>query len=119
MWMLSRQSIPTQRMQHFGARLRELGFAEDTSEAFRGRVKGGFFSRDLEDLVAVVDGRESLVAEVRSGSLELQDYIRSAIKRLLSSTKFLDALPGFLLPDADSHARVQTVRDRLNRLVAG
>ncbi len=39
-------------------------------EAFKGRGKGDFFgSHDLEDLVAVVDGRDTLVTEIRAESV--------------------------------------------------
>jgi predicted nucleotidyltransferase len=35
-------------------------------EAFKGRGNGDFFSHDLEDLINVVDGRETLATEVRA-----------------------------------------------------
>jgi predicted nucleotidyltransferase len=38
-------------------------------EAFKGRGKGDFFgSRDMEDLISVVDGRAALVKEVQAGA---------------------------------------------------
>src|SRR5882762_1197605 len=41
-------------------------FAATKLEAFNGRGRGDFFgSRDLEDFIAVVDGRATLVAEIR------------------------------------------------------
>lgn len=47
-------------------------------EAFKGRENGDFpESHDLEDLVAVVDGRESLVAEVSAERKELRAYIQN------------------------------------------
>jgi predicted nucleotidyltransferase len=47
-------------------------------EAFRGRGQGDFlFSHDLEDLMAVVDGRASLLEECRLSPPELrQDLVR-------------------------------------------
>jgi hypothetical protein len=94
-------------------------FVATKLEAFKGRGKGDFWgSRDLEDLVAVVDGRESLFAELNAEPRELRAYVRAAIKTLLASGAFLDALPGYLLPDAASQARISIVLRRLKELVS-
>ena len=86
-------------------------------EAFKGRGKGDLFgSRDLEDLISIIDGRSTTVAEVRAQTPELQKYIRIEISRLLARQGFLDALPGYLLPDAASQSRVSTVLARLEEL---
>jgi hypothetical protein len=88
-------------------------------EAFRGRGKGDFFgSRDLEDMIAVVDGRAALVAEVQAGGAELGAYLRAAIKGLLAAPGFLDALPGYLLPDATSQSRMMIVLQRLQKFAS-
>lgn len=88
-------------------------------EAFKGRGRGDFFaSHDLEDLVAVVDGRETLVAEVRAERDELRRYLGSELKMLLASSGFVDALPGYLLPDAASQSRITIVRHRLDLLAS-
>lgn len=87
-------------------------------EAFRGRGKGDFFSHDLGDVVSVVDGRESLTAEVRDESPELREYLAVQIEQLLASVGFLDALPGLLLPDAMSQARIATIVQRMQALAA-
>jgi hypothetical protein len=64
-------------------------------EAFKGRGMGDFFgSHDLEDLIAVVDGRPELVAEVQAAAAELRAYLRAGIGGLLKAPGFLDALPG-------------------------
>jgi hypothetical protein len=76
-------------------------------EAFKGRGKGDFFgSHDLEDLISVVDGRPALVTEVQAGAVDLRAYVRAEIHGLLSTPGFLDALPGYLLPDAISQSRI-------------
>jgi hypothetical protein len=88
-------------------------------EAFRGRGKGDFSgSRDLEDLIAVVDGRPALVAEIGAETVGLREYIRTEIKRLLTKARFHDALPGQLLPDAASQARIGLVIQRLEELAS-
>jgi predicted nucleotidyltransferase len=88
-------------------------------EAFKGRGKGDFSgSRDLEDLISVVDGRAALVAEVQTEAAELRDYVRSEIRGLLATTAFLDGLPGYLLPDATSQSRIMIVLRRLRELAS-
>ena len=85
-------------------------------EAFYGRGGGDHLaSHDLEDAMAVVDGREELVAEVRSAPQDVRDYIREEFRRLLSSEDFLNAMPGFL---ADDEARVPVLRGRLDELAS-
>jgi len=87
--------------------------------AFRGRGKGDLFgSRDLEDLISVVDGRAELVTEVRAEAVDLRAYVRAGIKSLLATPGFSDALPGYLLPDAASQSRIGIVRRRLEELVS-
>ena len=88
-------------------------------EAFKGRGKQDFFgTRDLEDLITVVDGRPSLVHELRGVPPDLRAYIRDEVKRLLGNSRFRDALPGYLLPDSASQARISIVLDRLETLAS-
>src|SRR5215469_16664249 len=64
-------------------------------EAFRGRGGGDFYaSRDLEDIVAVVDGREHLLDEIKSAQSALRTYIAREFRKLLSTPQFVEALPG-------------------------
>jgi hypothetical protein len=87
--------------------------------AFKGRGKGDLFgSRDLEDLIAVVDGRAALVTEVQASAGDLRAYVRAGIKALLTAPGFLDALPGYLLPDAASQSRIDIVLRRLEELAS-
>ena len=88
-------------------------------EAFKGRGKGDYFgSHDLEDLISVVDGRPELAAEVQTGAVDLRAYVRAEINGLLGTPGFLDALPGYLLPDAASQSRISIVLRRLNELAS-
>jgi hypothetical protein len=89
-------------------------------EAFRGRGKGDFFaSHDLEDVIFVIDGRSSIVEEVRAEKPPLREYFRREIGGLLASPGFIDAVPGYLLPDAASQARMGIVMERLSHLATG
>lgn len=87
-------------------------------EAFKGRGNRDFMgSHDLEDLIAVVDGRESLVSEVRGEPAELRGFLREEVSELLRNANLIDALPGYLLPDTVSQARLPVVRRRLLELL--
>jgi hypothetical protein len=63
----------------------------------------------LEDVVSIVDGRESLAADARDTGGEVRDHVRREIAKLLANPAFIDALPGFLLPDAASQSRIAIV----------
>jgi len=92
-------------------------FVATKLEAFRGRGQGDYAaSHDLEDILAVVDGRSELVQEVQAAEEDVRGYIASEVGHLLSARAFTDALPGFLLPDAASQRRVPIVRHRLEQL---
>lgn len=94
-------------------------FVATKLEAFRGRGGGDFLrSHDLEDVISVVDGRETLSTEVREAGADLREYVRREIATLLANPGFLDALPGFLLPDAASQSRIGIVLGRLHDLAA-
>ena len=68
-------------------------------EAFAGRGKNDFHaSGDLEDLIAVVDGRSELLGEIQAAAGDVRSYIAKEIKRLLSIHEFNDALPGHVPP---------------------
>lgn len=94
-------------------------FVATKLEAFKGRGKGDFFgSHDLEDLISVVDGRPALVAEVQAEAANLRAYLRAEIKGLLATSGFLDALPGYLLPDPASQSRIHIVLRCLEELAS-
>lgn len=88
-------------------------------EAFHGRGQDDLaLSHDLEDLIYVIDGRPSIVDEVRSQDAALNEYLRAQFGNLLKTRTFIDALPGFLLPDGASQARLPLVLERMRALAA-
>ena len=105
-----------------GLEIRMVGaayFIATKLEKFKGRGHGDFLgSHDLEDIVSVVDGRETLSAEVRDAGADLREYVHREIARLLANPGFIDALPGFLLPDRASQSRIGIVLGRLHRLAS-
>jgi hypothetical protein len=94
-------------------------FCASKLEAFAGRGKNDFGgSRDVEDLIAVVDGRGELVAEVQAAEKDVRSYLVKEIKRLLSLGAFNDALPGYVPPDAASQERIGTIILRLEEIAS-
>mgnify|MGYP006925916134 FL=1 len=88
-------------------------------EAFRGRGQGDFlFSHDLEDLMAVVDGRASLLEECRLSPLELRNDLAAQFLELLKTSAFLEALPVFLPPDQASQQRLPDLLETLRAITA-
>ena len=93
-------------------------FVATKLEAFYGRGKNDFrMSHDLEDIVTVIDGRAELPDEIRLVSADLREYLSREFTALLSNRDFLDALPGYLLPDAASQQRLDLVMKRMQQLV--
>ena len=86
-------------------------------EAFHGRGANDVFaSHDLEDIVTLVDGRPEIVQEVRGADPAVRAYLAVEIRALLDNADFLEALPGFLLPDVGSQARRGLLKERLRAL---
>jgi predicted nucleotidyltransferase len=72
-------------------------------EAFHGRGPRDLrVSHDLEDLIAVIDGRASILQECETSPEHLKNYLSQQFSRLLNSTDFIEALPCFLPPDQAS-----------------
>jgi hypothetical protein len=94
-------------------------FVATKLEAFRGRGRGDVtLSHDLEDIVALVDGRPEIVAEITHAPGEVRKFIASRIARLMDNMEFREALSGFLLPDTASQSRRRLLEERLEAIAA-
>lgn len=66
--------------------------------AFLDRGKGNYLeSHDLEDVLAVVDGRPALVDEFERAEIDLREYVAGVFARLLADQDFINALPGMVI----------------------
>ncbi len=84
-------------------------------EAFHGRGGGDHVaSHDLEDAMAVIDGREELLSEVRNAPEDVRGYIQDEFGELLRSEDFLNAMPGLVQEDV----RLPVLRERLDALAS-
>ena len=89
-------------------------FVATKLDAFKDRGKNDFMaSHDLEDLIAVIDGRPTLLQELREAPEELQEYVSLEITKLLPKAQFIDSLPGHLGYEESSQERIQRLRKTL------
>lgn len=93
-------------------------FVATKLEAFRGRGTDFLTSADVEDIVAVVEGRPSFCAEVHVAPVTVRRYLADSFAEWLGNPEYLDALPGHLPGDAGSQDRIHDVLDRLREVVA-
>lgn len=89
-------------------------------EAYRGRGKGDLISsRDAEDILSLVDGRQELVTDIAEAEPEIRTYIAEHFAELLADPGFEHFLAGNILGPP---GRVDIVHDRLlaiSRLSSG
>lgn len=118
-------SIPhaVERMLPSGARIRAAVPAyllATKVEAFNGRGGEDFLgSRDFGDVIALIDGREELLAEVQQSEAALRTYLAGELRRLREHPRFRDGVSGALRPDFASQARAEAVVfPRLNQLIS-
>jgi hypothetical protein len=93
-------------------------FCATKLEAFASRGNRDFYHRDLEDVVAVVDGRPTLIDEIRSAPSDLRDFLSTVISELLTETAFIESLQGHLPPDDGSQGRLPTLIATLRAIAA-
>ena len=98
--------------------IKAIYFLGTKLEAFYGRGKGDYMaSHDMEDFIAVLDGRLEIVEDIRESDKEIKSYLADQFKQLLENDEFLDALPGHLPPDQASQRRIPIVEDRMTQIV--
>lgn len=93
-------------------------FCATKLEAFASRGQRDFYHHDLEDVIALVDGRPTLVGEMLHAPPELIEFVARELDDLLANEDFVDKLPGHLPGDAASQARISLVLERLRALAS-
>lgn len=81
-------------------------------EAFQDRGQNDvFLSHDLEDILNLVEGRSTLVAEVGAAPDDVRQHIARSVAHLLALPPFANALPGLLSdPEQESNVLVRLGR---------
>lgn len=86
-------------------------------EAFYDRGKDDVhMSHDLEDIIAVVNGRAELLDEIRTASADVRQYICESFTKLLDHPSFSDAVAMQLMPDEGSQARTRIIIERMRSI---
>ncbi len=86
-------------------------------EAFKDRGNADYLgSRDIEDVISVIDGRSSIVEEIKSSDPQVVKFISKTIAELLQKNEFTASISGHLMPDPASQKRRLIVIERLNRI---
>ncbi len=68
-------------------------------EAFEARGNEDYLgSHDLEDVITVLDGRESIVNDITNSDKDLRTYLSRKIKHYQNNTHFMNSIPGHLSP---------------------
>ncbi len=85
--------------------------------ALKGRAKGDFYaSKDLEDVITLIDGRTTVAAEVHAAPANVRRYVSAEIRKLLANREFVNAIAGHLPGDAISQARIPRMVNALRSL---
>jgi hypothetical protein len=109
------------RIAGSGANIRivdAVHFCATKIESFLGRGEDDFFHHDMEDLIAIVDGRAELLAEINRAPEDVRKFIAEQIEEWLNSERFLNSLAGHLEGDAASQARRPALLARLRELAS-
>jgi predicted nucleotidyltransferase len=86
-------------------------------EAFNGRGNKDYLgSPDIEDIITILDGRESIVKEIRNSTDEVINYISEQLRKLLSDQDFILSIAGHLAPDQASQDRLPLVLERIKKI---
>ena len=82
-------------------------------DAFKDRGNGDFMaSHDIEDIVAVLNGRKELWDECWLMPADVRSYLKKSFSELLHKNAFLDAVPGML--PYGSQGRERIIRRRMS-----
>ena len=76
-------------------------------------------SKDLEDIVALIDGCGTLVDVVARAPVPVRAYVGESIAALMANEEAMEAVAGHLPRGGDSGARLRKVRDRMAGLARG
>ncbi len=80
-------------------------------EAFWDRGKKDFLkSKDLKDILAVVNGRGELLAEIQTAAPDVRGFLRQSFGRLLEERDFMECLPKLVPEDIREEMVLQRIR---------
>jgi len=85
--------------------------------AFRSRGGGDYLaSHDLEDLLAVIEGRPSIVRDCFEAPQEVRAYLGAEFSELLADSDFINALPGLSALQVGGAGSADALLERVRNL---
>ncbi|MNQ74546.1 nucleotidyl transferase AbiEii/AbiGii toxin family protein [Aeromonas rivipollensis] len=82
--------------------------------AYASRGGDMLMSKDAEDIVVLINGRDTLVDEIASAPLDLRQYIRAEMSKFISNTDFLYLLSSAM--NGEESERIEIVEERFRRI---
>lgn len=88
-------------------------------EAFRSGTRGDFLtSRDLDDIISVLDGRTEIVAETQAANPAVREFVAEAFQDYLENEEFLESLEAWLYSEATIQTRRPIILSRMSQIAA-
>jgi predicted nucleotidyltransferase len=88
-------------------------------EAFHGRGETDYrFSRDITDIIVLIDGREELLEELKRAPENLRQYVANQFTDFLSDPDFEEALSAHLPGDEASQGRTALTVKRMQEIAS-
>lgn len=92
-------------------------------EAFESPTRefGGDFiaSRDFEDIVAVINGRASIVSEFATIQKEMRSFVQDRLSSYKNDPRFIEGIAAHLDPNSTGDKRAMVVLDRVIQIING
>ncbi|MCK8047156.1 hypothetical protein MSG37_19910 [Shewanella sp. 1CM18E] len=85
--------------------------------AFADRGIDMLASKDAEDIVVLINGRDDLISEIASSPLELRQYIQVEMSKFISNSDFDYLLSNAMNGEEDE--RIEMIEERFNQLSSG
>ena len=103
--------------QHLGELSREVVFLATKLEAFGQRGNSDpIGSRDIEDIISVVDGRPELLDQLPAAAPPVRPFIREALTPLEATMAFRNAVLGYLPHSPKGQQRYVSIIQRFESI---
>jgi len=94
-------------------------FIASKLEAFKGRGKGDYMgSHDLEDIVAILDGKNDIAGEIQRAPETVRRYLQNEFNQLLNNHDYIDSLDGHIADRQNIAGRREVVIKRMGEVVS-
>ncbi|MBL7220397.1 MAG: hypothetical protein ISS69_09805 [Phycisphaerae bacterium] len=85
--------------------------------AWKERGRQDYLMPDIEDILAVIDGREALLDEIRQSSLAVRKFLAATFEGLMVDEKFREIIPAHLGGDSIAYERAELVAEVIEQII--